>query len=107
MADSAKKALRRRIEALIESERLNDPQADLPYHFVKGKRIKRIYVTEAQRLKLTSGDIVVAALEGNHHLMTASGAQKLLELAPQTVVCGGTDASEDEGEHPVPDDITW
>ena len=107
LADSAKKALQRKIESLIESERLNDGQADLPYHFVKGKRIKRIYVTEAQRLKLTSGEIVIAALEGSHHLMTASGAERLVELAPQTVICSGTDVGDDGGEHPVPDDITW
>ena len=64
VAASAKKALRRKIHALIESERLNDTDADLPYNFVKGKRIKRIYVNEEQRLKLASGDIVIAALAG-------------------------------------------
>jgi uncharacterized protein YaiL (DUF2058 family) len=107
VAESAKKALRRKIQALVESERMNDAQADVPYHFVKGKRIKRIYVTEAQRLQLSSGEIVIAALEGNHHILTAETAERLLALAPQTVVCGGAEAGEDSGEHPVPDDITW
>jgi uncharacterized protein YaiL (DUF2058 family) len=106
-ADNAKKALRRKIEALIESERLNDAQAVVPYHFVKGKRIKRIYVTEQQRLQLSSGEIVIAALEGHHHILTTAAAEKLLALAPQTVVCGGAEASEDGEGHPVPDDITW
>lgn len=107
LADSAKKAQRRKIEALIERERLNDAEGEVAYHFVKGKRIKRIYVTEAQRLELASGAIVIAALEGNHHLMSAAAAEALLALAPQTVICGGVEASDDGEEHPVPDDITW
>lgn len=107
VAESARKALRRKIETLIETERLNQSQADLPYHFVKGKRIKRIYVTEEQRLKLTSGELVIAALDGDHHLMTSAGAQKLVALAPHTVVCSGAETGDDGGEHPVPDDITW
>jgi len=52
VAENAKRALRRKIEALITASRLNDGQADVAYHFVKGKRIKRIYVTEAQRAEL-------------------------------------------------------
>jgi uncharacterized protein YaiL (DUF2058 family) len=107
LADSARKALQRKIDALIERERLNDAEGDVPYHFVKGKRIKRIYVTEAQRLQLSSGEIVIAALEGNHHLLSKAAAEALLALTPQTVVCGGLEASGDGEEHPVPDDITW
>lgn len=106
-ADNAKKALRRKIQALIEGERLNDEQADVPYHFVKGKRIKRIYVTEPQRLQLSSGEIVIAALEGHHHILTTAAAEELLALAPQTVVCGSAETSEDGEGHPVPDDIIW
>ncbi|MDX1432756.1 MAG: DUF2058 family protein [Gammaproteobacteria bacterium] len=106
--ESARKALRRRIEALVEQERLNDAAADVAYHFVKGKRIKRIYVTEAQRAQLGSGELVIAALEGNHHLMRAAAAEELKALAPQTTVCECTesDAGSSE-EHPVPDDISW
>lgn len=108
VAESARKALRRKIESLIEAERRNDDQADIPYHFVKGRRIKRVYVTEAQRGELTTGGLVIAALEGNHHLMTPPAADRLLALAPQTVICRGADAADgSDEEHPVPDDITW
>ena len=64
-------------------------------------------MNEEQRLKLASGEIVIAALEGKHHLMSVAGAQRLLALAPQTVVCGSAEAHDDADEHPVPDDITW
>jgi uncharacterized protein YaiL (DUF2058 family) len=115
VAESAKKALRRKIQELVQTEQLNDAAADVPYHFVKGKRVKRIYVTQDQRAQLTAGSIVIAALEGNHHLLTRSAAERLLSLAPQTVVCGGAEAAGGDGssggadgdEHPVPDDITW
>lgn len=112
VAESAKKALRRKIQELIQSERLNQAQASVAYNFVKGKRIKRIYVTADQRAQLTAGAIVIAALDGNHHLLPRSVAEQLLVLAPQTVVCGGAEgggsADEVDGDqHPVPDDITW
>ncbi len=106
-ADNAKKVLRRKIQELIETQRLNATQADVAYHFVKGKRIKRIYVTEEQRARLSSGEIVIAALDGNHHLMIRSAAEALAALAPQTVLCGCAESHEDGEEHPVPDDITW
>ncbi len=115
VAESAKKALRRKIQELVETGRLNHPEADIAYSFVKGKRIKRIYVTEEQRAQLTAGAIVIAALDGDHYLLPLPVAEQLLALAPQTVVCGGAEAvggdgssSEVDGdEHPVPDDITW
>ena len=107
VAENARKALRRKIEALVDKERLNDAQADVAYHFVKGKRIKRIYVTQAQREQLGSGAIVVAALDGNHHLMTQSAAGQLVALAPHAVICSGTSSETDSEEHPVPDDLVW
>ena len=112
VAESAKKALRRKIQELIQRERLNQAQASVPYDFVKGRRIKRIYVTVDQRAQLTASTIVIAALDGNHHLLPRSVAEQLLALAPQTVVCGGAEGdgrpSEVDGDqHPVPDDITW
>ena len=115
VAESAKKALRRKIQELVETGRLNHPEADIAYSFVKGKRIKRIYVTEEQRTQLTAGAIVIAALDGDHHLLPLPVAEQLLALAPQTVVCGGAEgdgsgaASSEAGnhEHPVPDDVSW
>jgi len=107
-AESARKALRRKIQELVQSERLNDAEAGVAYHFVKGKRIKRIYVTADQRARLEAGTIVIAALEGDHHLLTRQASEQLLSLAPQTVVCGGAEAAGNEADdHPVPDDITW
>jgi uncharacterized protein YaiL (DUF2058 family) len=115
VAENAKKARRRQIQELVKAARLNDPQAALAYHFVKGKRIKRIYVTQGQHGQLTAGEIVIAALEGNNHLLTRPAAEQLLALAPQTVLCGAaeapagdaTSADVDGDEHPVPDDIMW
>ncbi len=69
-------------------------------------------MTEEQRAQLTAGAIVIAALDGDHHLLPRPVAEQLLALAPQTVVCGGAEGDGRPGEvdgdqHPVPDDITW
>lgn len=112
VAESAKRALRRKIQELLQGERRNHDEAEIPYNFIKGKRIKRVYVTEAQRGELTDGKLVIAALDGNHHLLTPEAARQLFALAPQTVICNGAEGEPgtvdaDGDEHPVPDDITW
>lgn len=111
--DNARKELKRRIRELVEGKCLNDAQAEQAYHFVKGKRIKRIFVTEEQRARLMRGELAIVAVEGNHYLLANETVDALLGLAPESFVFRGNDAGASEfsdsesGEHPVPDDLTW
>lgn len=112
--DAERKALRERIRKLVDTHRLNDADAEVPFNFLRGKRIKRLYVTAEQRERLLNDELVIAGVEGNHHLLPAGVVGELLELAPSTFVhrAGGEpdDPGADEsdrGEHPVPDDLTW
>lgn len=113
-ADGEKKALRDRVRKLVEANRLNDDNADVPFNFLRGKRIKRLYVTAEQRERLLAGELVIAGVEGSHHLLPAAAAEELLALVPNTFVHragadsgGGSAEDPDDEEHPVPDDITW
>lgn len=107
---NAAKARRERVEKLLSEHALKADRQDIPYHFVRGKRIKRIYVSAEQRKQLLDGDIVVVAVEGSHYLLATTAAQQLLELAPNAFVASvsaNLTPDDDEGEFPVPDDISW
>ena len=114
-----RKALRKRVKAFLSKQRLNDKNADQPFHIVRGGRIKRVYVSAAQRVLLRAGELVIAAVYGNHYLITAADAARLQAMLPGAVIhsaraaAGEEDgAAEREGEDPyagyeVPDDLVW
>jgi len=100
--------------ALLErarSARLDDPEATRPFHFTRGRRIKRILVTEAQHRALLAGEIVVAGLKGEHLLLPSALAMELKEERPDTFVHRVTDdaaeADADDPAHAIPDDLVW
>ena len=111
-SDNAKRALKQKIRELVESQRLNDTQAEIAYNF-----IKRMYVTEAQRELLAKGELAIAAVEGNHYLLRNGAADALLALAPQSFVFRGVEGGDGTSrggssnaewkDYPVPDDLKW
>ena len=93
------------------SARLDDPEATRPFHFTRGRRIKRILVTEAQHRALLAGEIAIVGLEGEHLLLPSALATELAEERPDTFVHqvrdDGAGADDDESAHAVPDDLVW
>ena len=108
-------ALRERKEkALAErarSCRLDDPGATRPFHFTRGRRIKRVFVTEEQHRALLAGEILVVGLEGEQLLLPRAAAEEIASQRPDTFVHrvkadGGVHDGEDPS-HAVPDDLVW
>ena len=108
-------ALRERKEqALLEkarNSRLDDPGATRPFHFTRGRRIKRVFVTEDQHRALLAGEILVVGLPGEHLLLPRAVAEEIASQRPDTFVHRvKTDEGADDGEdtsHTVPDDLVW
>lgn len=108
-------ALREREErALVErarSRRLDDPGATRPFHFTRGRRVKRIFVTEEQARGLLDGEIMIVGLQGEHLLLPREVAEEIASQRPDTFVHRVRSGEEaDDGEdpgHAVPDDLVW
>jgi uncharacterized protein YaiL (DUF2058 family) len=93
----------------VRSQQLNDPGAEVAYHFVVGKLIKRLYVTAEQHRSLCAGELAIAVVGERSYLISIPSAEQLLALDPNAVVVrpsreAGTAEDASEG---VPDDLLW
>ena len=104
-----KQQLHRELLELVESHKLNDANAERAFYFRRGKRLKRIYVTDEQRLAIIAGELVIAGLAGDHYLLPPDVAQQLQRRSPESFLYRAAAAGDgdDDGSHPVPDDLVW
>ena len=86
----------------------------MPYNFVHGKKIKRIYLPEAQRDQLVNGNLVVVNNDGLYHFVSKAVAEKIALRDPKRIIVAHSDAptepSEDDeyyAKFAVPDDLDW
>ena len=114
------RAVRQQVHKLItDTHQPRGDEAQTPFHFVKGSRVKRIYVTAEQQQALSSDELAVAAMKGRHYVIPIESARKIRELIPQYYVSMGSEqvaapstsdgsAVDDEyASYEVPDDLMW
>lgn len=118
IADRAKAhALRAEIKQIIQAHDQRVKSAsddDVPYNFVHGKRVKRIYVPPAQRDQLSRGQLVIVNNDGNYHLLPSKAAEKIRQRDPKRIIVandGAASAPEGDDDYyarfQVPDDLDW
>ena len=118
IADKAKvKALQAEIRQIVleHDQRVKTvSDDDVPYNFVHGKRVKRIYVPAAQRDQIISGRLVIVNNDGIYHLLPKKAAEKVRQRDPKRIIVANDGAtpepdSDDEyyAQFKVPDDLDW
>jgi uncharacterized protein len=116
-SQAAARATQQRREAarafLLEHQQ-NDRAGDIPFHFQAGARIRRLFVTAAQRQALLAGELRVAVLGKRDFLVTPARAKEVLALDPELFIftASPTDTASSGEEdpyrdYPVPDDLMW
>ncbi len=115
---AAAKALRAEIKQIItqnEQRQKNSTDEDVPYQFVHGKKIKKIYVPPAQRELLIKGTLVVVNNDGLYSLVSQEVAEQIRARDPKRIITGQDEekppepGSDDEfyAKFEVPDDLDW
>jgi len=113
---AAARALRAEIKQIItrNDQRQKAGEEDLPYQFVHGKKIKKIYVPPAQREQLISGSLVIVNNDGLYSLVSKDVADKIRARDPKRIITAHEDkppepGSDDEfyARFEVPDDLDW
>ena len=110
------KALRQQVHKMIaDTHEPRGEEAQVPFHFVKGSRVKRIYVTEDQQRRLSANELAVAAMKGRHYVIPIETARKVRELIPPYFISMGeeqadidlSDVDDEYSDFQVPDDLMW
>lgn len=102
--------LREQAKLIIEQRRLPRDQGDCAYHFVDGKKVRKLYVTAAQRDSLASGEMVLVRHGAGFEVVEARVAEKIMMLDPRLCLPRPGRAEEADPEyadHPIPDDLDW
>ncbi len=103
-------AIRRILDT--EAEKAGN-DSDTAFHFPRGDRLKRLYVSEAQRRRLASGELAIVGFRGRHHLVPRPAGERVREIRSEVFVfiASGEDAAppgEDGYEgYEVPDELVW
>ena len=113
------KALQAQIRQLILQNDQRTKVADddaVPYNFVHGKKIKKIFVTKQQLEALSSGRLVVVNNNGIYHFVDEKVAKQIEQRDPKRIIVAhdanakppepGSD-EEFYAKFEVPDDLDW
>lgn len=102
--------IRRILDA--EAEKV-EGETDTPFHFPRGQRLKRLYVSEDQRRRLTGGELAIVGFRGRHHLVPRLAGERVRELRQEVFVfIANSDGGAEEVEagyegYEVPDELVW
>lgn len=112
-AAARKKAIKNEIRDLVRRHQVNKPEADTPYNFLVGDKIKRVYVTPEQNSALARGELAIVFQDGKRCLIPAESAARIHELDPERIIIRNTPEAPDTGKddpyagYEVPDDLMW
>ena len=90
-----------------------EAQSDTPFHFARGDRLKRLYVSEDQRRRLSDGELAIVGFRGRHHLVPRRAGERIRELRPEVFVFNATDETGEDAVvegyegFEVPDGLVW
>jgi uncharacterized protein YaiL (DUF2058 family) len=115
---AAAKAVRAQIKQLVTQNDVREKgsrEDDVPYNFLHGKKIKRIYVPAKQQELLSKGQLTIINNDGRYHLVSKEVAVKIAERDPKWVIAAHDPAAAKPAEEmddfykdfQVPDDLDW
>lgn len=113
-AEMAQKALAAQIRQLIEQHRIDRKNGDISYQFTDQRKIKKLYVTQAQQDQLARGQIAIVRQGEGYELVPTVVAEKI-RTRDETVIAllntrsDGTQDSDDDpyAAYQIPDDLMW
>ena len=95
-----------------EAEKI-EAQTDTPFHFPRGDRLKRLYVSEDQRRRLAAGELAIVGFRGRHHLVPRPAGERVRDLRPEVFVFIAADRTDADAMaegyegYEVPDELVW
>lgn len=105
------KAQREAVRTFLREKRRNVADAPLPYNFLDGRAVKKLWITAEQQAALAAGELVIVSRNDRHYLIGKDDSEHLLTLDPKAAIIRADAHSEEDDpayrEHPIPDDLVW
>ena len=108
------KQLNLRIRRILDTDGEKvEAETEIPFHFARGDRVKRLYVSEDQRRRLAAGELAIVGFGGRHHLVPRPAGERVRELREEVFVfiAAGDDGADEVEEgyegYEVPDGLLW
>ncbi|MGD8347061.1 MAG: DUF2058 family protein [Lysobacterales bacterium] len=105
--DRKRREINNAIRKIVDPNRLNREDAEVPRNFLFRGRIRKVYVTPDQNKALAKGELGMVYVTGGYHLLTPEHIAAVREIAPDHVVELDNGNDPEEEEFPVPDDLAW
>ena len=104
--DRQRRLLNNEIRNIVQTHRLNRKDAEIARNFVFKGRIRKIHVSPEQLKALNAGELGIAYLSGGYHLLANEQVEAVHQLSAEHVADLSIE-NEDDGDHPVPDELDW
>ena len=108
-----RKAVAAQIKQLIEVNRVDRNDGEIPYQFTDGKKIHKIHVTGLLQIQLSNGLIAIVKLGDRYELVPTPVAEKIAQRDESRIILQNQ-ASKDSGDeddsyadYQIPDDLMW
>lgn len=102
-----RRQINQKIKELVKEHALRDADADKKRNFLYKGRIRSVLATPEQIIAINNGTLAVVYLSGNYHLLPKEKVEEISQFAPDHIPDLAGSVSEDENDHPVPDDLIW
>ncbi len=103
--DRQRRLLNNEIRSIVKAHRLNRDDAEIGRNFIFRGRIRKLNVTAEQLKALNAGESGIAYLSGGYHLLAGEQVKAVRQISEEHIVDLSVE-SGDDGDHPVPDDIS-
>lgn len=111
------KELAAQAKQLIADNRLDRSRGEQPYGFVYRRKVKKIYVTDAQKEQLARGQLAIAthvASDGRKFDLVPNAIAEKIAARDESFLVkndppaeSGADENDPYAAYEVPDDLTW
>ena len=114
--EAEKKALSAQIRQLVEQNRQPKGDGDMPYNFADQGKVKRLYLSDQVRQRITNGQLAIVRLDKEYELVPAETAEKIRDRNADCVVVFNESkpkptpepvAEDPYANYQVPDDLMW
>lgn len=100
-----RKERKTKLAALLDGKALNDGTAEIARHFPHGDKIRRVYVTPEQLLRLNRGELGVVQLQGRYLLLARELALQAAVISAEALVLLPDPDAPPEDD--IPADLVW